>query len=1719
MDPSKCTKETPRPASGVSFPILIALAILAMAGSAISTFAQVEGHPNTIQGIVGFTNPPGPVRTLLEGGGDGLYFVATGATSFATPTHPDVFSSVSYTLPVDTPTSTSYAIHVEGSTDPSDGIVYFVEQIAFLEADGREVYDFRSKVSEGVIEAAHPPGYPPVTLDFRECAGMVLVKFVEVVSLPGGGTMRIPRAIQGGVMYASIDDDGDGIPETSQAGATSISSGVTEELLAIRGPDTPGDPPKTAHIVVTVQTGTDPYHDTIRSECDLFPINVFCNEFTDVECVVPRIQPPPSCQPGDPGCSCADPQDPSTCQCDPTVPECGAGGQCVPSGPDLGTICGEVEMVGEIEHRISDFTFLEGFGGPFGNYRFDSINATPSSGAFTLENLVPGGYLFTGLMSFRTGRDFEFFQIPGWQSNLNPRVNVAAGGVTDTGNRYVMQPGDRYGDILFVGPRPDPVAGACLEDIRRDSDVDPTNYVSTGYVRSVVHAYGLDEVAPGGTLAVAGGVGAVQFHGEYAASPSESRFESTSTGTHDYGLVLAGLAGEPSFWSQPFLSLLIDGRATPSVLNPFRLTGLEIASQAPEDQRQLVVPGQAERFDFHYCFGVAIVEIGISSGQFYQPDVTGTGRFDTSIDGTDFEGNLANYSVSVGLSAGVPESAQTAAAQGQVVLCLPEGRYDLQTRIKIGSSTTALPPIHQVYVPCRGTVILEPCLVPSLDVAACSDEQTITVTGSIDSCHGNVASVSYSVNGGPTTACCTNCGGDPSFSCSIPLADCQNQIVVTATNDAGDTASVTTYTNHDTVPPVIQQACSNQRYVAGPNGTVPASQVSLPSQATDACDGPRIVSCNNPDPFPIGNTLVTCTSETDSCGRLASCQFTVTVVSCDPAACDDHITCTLDFCNEQTGLCDHTPNNAACDDGNPCSDDSCNPATGCLFTPDDTNLCMDDNACTRDLCLSGQCVSTGITCNDNNPCTNDSCNPTTGCAFVASPPGTPCGDPSNTACDNPDTCDGHGMCQPNNELNGTPCDDNNQCNGHEVCLGAVCQPGTPLNCNDGCECTTDSCAPATGCVHTQPIPGFCGDVCTTLCGTSSQVPGGTVSIAVDPNGDVTIVFTESLGINDNSYGTNIVNWPRNHNFSDLVGSDKAQFVFRNGSGNVVFDIFVDYITAKSGTPSGYASLGVTGGDGAVNLGQAAWLLAWQTSEAANLNTTGYCLAGNCTVSGVNLLVNSPTTNPPNTSYNLPPAFNQWFFPIQYMVKVSHLAFGSAGFGSVSIPFLHNSPPKAGCNATDIVECAAGPCPCPGGCDDGNTCTTDACVGGQCVHTPDACDDHNPCTDDTCNPTSGCSSTLNNANTCSDGNQCTTDACVNGQCVGSPINCADGNSCTADSCDPTRGCLHTGGAVTASISSSFNGTAIPAGRYIWFDSIVKVSGVGGTATTIRINNSTIRFTVNATPYILAVPDGVITFDPAATCATTSFNAGLNRWETRVPLSGSDEVFLSGLGYLVPANFPGGIKPVTWEGDLSSDKTGVTLEWKWGAAVYTTDMTNYNALGVKPTHANACLYINSDHAGTPENKKSFVVGGARGSGGSNYTGSWSGKKAVQPGLCTAGFTLEPAAVEGLWFTNPTTFVWQATADALVYDVVRGDLSQLHANGSVGDAWCTYDDLPVVGYSDDEIPTPGNGFYYLVRGDAPLPTTAGTYDNTGAPPIGAEGRDYLIGTAGGLNCTHRP
>jgi hypothetical protein len=202
---------------------------------------------------------------------------------------------------------------------------------------------------------------------------------------------------------------------------------------------------------------------------------------------------------------------------------------------------------------------------------------------------------------------------------------------------------------------------------------------------------------------------------------------------------------------------------------------------------------------------------------------------------------------------------------------------------------------------------------------------------------------------------------------------------------------------------------------------------------------------------------------------------------------------------------------------------------------------------------------------------------------------------------------------------------------------------------------------------------------------------------------------------------------------------------------------------------------------------------------------------------------------------------------------------------------------------------------------------------------------------------------------------------------------------------------------STISSNFNGTDIAGGTRIWFTSVLKVHGLGSDPVTIGFMGS-IQFSVDGTLYIVPVPSALVTFSPFVTVATTAFHNGL--WMTTVPLSGlAGNVFLDGFAVQVPmpAGFPGGIKPVTWQGTFFCLTPGISVQWQWAAAVYFNSVfgADYNQLGVKPVDDNkASMYQNSDHAGTPEYFEQYVVGGGTGGGGSNFTGSYSGTAACIP-----------------------------------------------------------------------------------------------------------------------------
>jgi hypothetical protein len=205
--------------------------------------------------------------------------------------------------------------------------------------------------------------------------------------------------------------------------------------------------------------------------------------------------------------------------------------------------------------------------------------------------------------------------------------------------------------------------------------------------------------------------------------------------------------------------------------------------------------------------------------------------------------------------------------------------------------------------------------------------------------------------------------------------------------------------------------------------------------------------------------------------------------------------------------------------------------------------------------------------------------------------------------------------------------------------------------------------------------------------------------------------------------------------------------------------------------------------------------------------------------------------------------------------------------------------------------------------------------------------------------------------------------------------------------------------TTCISANFNGTPISAGRWIWFNSVFKAQGTN-TTYTINVTGQTITGTIGTSNVTISLPDSQITISSAYTNATTTFTGG--KWVTTTPPGLGGNTFLSGGAYQLPFSSPGAGN-LNWCGNFSVTP-GVSVSWQWAAAVYTSFTANYSSVGVKPVDDNkASSYKNSDHAGTPENYKQYVVGGARGGGGSNYTGSYSATKVANASsakVCSGG-----------------------------------------------------------------------------------------------------------------------
>jgi hypothetical protein len=228
---------------------------------------------------------------------------------------------------------------------------------------------------------------------------------------------------------------------------------------------------------------------------------------------------------------------------------------------------------------------------------------------------------------------------------------------------------------------------------------------------------------------------------------------------------------------------------------------------------------------------------------------------------------------------------------------------------------------------------------------------------------------------------------------------------------------------------------------------------------------------------------------------------------------------------------------------------------------------------------------------------------------------------------------------------------------------------------------------------------------------------------------------------------------------------------------------------------------------------------------------------------------------------------------------------------------------------------------------------------------------------------------------------------------SPVNVTYVYTLTANGCTNTQSVVVTVNPLivqncvnNTSMVSSFNSTPIPAGRYLWLNSVFDPGSFGTTGdVNFYVTNARVSAIVSGQYVYLDLPNSHIRFSSNVTTATTQYIS--NVWETQVPLNFTGNVFMDGLSYQLPGDMPGSLSNITWSATVASDMAGVSYAWKWSAAVYSVFSANAG-LNIKPVDGSVQnLYANADRAGTPENYKQYVAAGAKGNGGTNYTGDYS------------------------------------------------------------------------------------------------------------------------------------
>ena len=282
------------------------------------------------------------------------------------------------------------------------------------------------------------------------------------------------------------------------------------------------------------------------------------------------------------------------------------------------------------------------------------------------------------------------------------------------------------------------------------------------------------------------------------------------------------------------------------------------------------------------------------------------------------------------------------------------------------------------------------------------------------------------------------------------------------------------------------------------NGDVLGTIGGAPPLPLNPGPGGFFVGCAlNPDGTPVTpGAVITCTSVTTD-GDLDCDKTKVVTLTCEGltpcqtffaegGSCDDSNECTVDSCDDTTGVavCDNDSAAAegnSCDPGVPgagvCTDGTC-VGQSCAAQPDPDGSCDDGNDCTVNTCdlQTGDCLSADVA--------------------------------AGTSCDG-DTgqCDGAGTCDNNCSLPPFPgqCDDGNECTQN------VCDPQGGATCSNPNEANGTSCDAGGG-----PGSGACNNGVCEAPPVIAAGSGQTVWIAetTPPGGGSTAVDGCSVFVTD-----------------------------------------------------------------------------------------------------------------------------------------------------------------------------------------------------------------------------------------------------------------------------------------------------------------------------------------------------------------------------------------------------------------------------------------------------------------------------------------------------------------------------------------------------------------------------------------------------------------------------